>query len=86
VAVSPDGNKVYVTNNLDSNISVINAAADTVLATIKVGVWPFGVSVTPDGSKVYVVNEGSNTISVINTVTNTVSATITVGNQPVAIW
>ena len=54
--MSPDGSKVYVTNNLSNTVSVINTATNTVTATIPVGANPFGVSVSPDGSKVYVAN------------------------------
>jgi YVTN family beta-propeller protein len=54
------------------------------VATIDVGLAPFGVAVTPDGSKVYVANL-SNTVSVISTATNVVSATISVGDGPVGV-
>ncbi len=94
VAVSPDGSKVYVTNNVSTvspfgTVSVIDAATNTVSATISVGFLPEGVAVSPDGSKVYVANNssfnpGTGTVSVIDTATNTVSATIPVGNQPIA--
>jgi YVTN family beta-propeller protein len=55
-----------------------------VVATIDVGLAPFGVAVSPDGSKVYVTNL-NNIVSVIATATNTVSATIPVGNGPVGV-
>jgi len=71
VAVSPDGSKVYVTNDDASTVSVIDTATNTV-TTIPLGsgAGPDGVAVTPDGSKVYVANEGLNTVSVIDTATN----------------
>ena len=48
--------KVYVANNGDGTVSVINTATDTVLATIKVGndstrSNPNGISVSPDGKR-----------------------------------
>src|SRR5262249_10348142 len=55
-----------------------------VVATIDVGLAPFGVAVTPDGSTVYVTNL-NNTVSVIATATNAVSATISVGHGPVGV-
>jgi len=90
ISISPDGSKAYVTNQNSwpdlGYVSVINTAADTVLATIPVnGFAPEGVCVSPDGSKVYVANYDSSKVSVINTVTNTVSATITVGQTPIGI-
>src|SRR5258708_11574234 len=80
VAVSPDGSKVYVTNSITftGTVSVIDAATNTVSATIPVGPCPGGVAVSPDGTKVYV-TIFSNAVSVIDTATNTVSATIPLG-------
>jgi YVTN family beta-propeller protein len=85
VAVTPDGSKVYVTNDGSNSVSVIATATNTVTTTITVGTAPFGVAVTPDGSKVYVTNAkrlGPGTVSVIATATNTVTATIAVGVTP----
>jgi YVTN family beta-propeller protein len=56
VAITPDVSKVYVTNNLHQNVSVIDTATKTVITTIPVGHEPYGVAVTPDGNKVYVAN------------------------------
>src|SRR6266849_5613706 len=64
----------YITNQSSSTVSVIDTATDTVIATIPVGLTPFGVAVSPEGSKVYVANLASNTVSVIDTATNTIIA------------
>jgi len=72
----------YITNQSSNTVSVIDTATDTVIATIPVGLNPFGVAVSPDGSKVYVTNISSNTVSVIDTATNAVIATIPVGLPP----
>jgi len=82
VAVSPNGSKVYVTNAFSHTVSVIDTAANMVVATIPVGFTPLGVAVNPDGSKVYVANVSG--VSVIDTATNTVTTTIPVGRAPVA--
>ncbi len=84
VAVSPDGSKVYVTNDGSNTVSVIDTTANTVIATIPVGVGPAGLAVTQDGSKVYVANFNSNSVSAIDMSTNAVIATIPVGMAPVA--
>jgi YVTN family beta-propeller protein len=93
VAVTPDGSKVYVVNNVSQGagtVTVIATATNTVVGSpIAVGVNPFGVAVTPDGSKVYVANSGSlsipGTVSVLDTATNTVvGPPITVGAGPYA--
>ena len=75
IAVSPDGSKVYVTNEYSNTVSVIDTATNTVTATVPVESYPSGVAVSPDGTRVYVVNEGG-TVSVIDTVTNTVTAIV----------
>jgi YVTN family beta-propeller protein len=85
VAATPDSHHVYVTNTGSNNVSVIDTAANTVVATVPVGSLPSGVAVTPDGKHAYVTNQSSNTVSVIDTATNTVVATVTVGNNPVGV-
>jgi YVTN family beta-propeller protein len=82
--VTPDGSKVYVTNEDGNTVSVIATASNTVGATVAVGTDPVGVAVTPDGSKVYVANNEPNTVSVIATASNTVTGTIAVGSGPFA--
>jgi len=77
----------YITNasSLNTSVSVIDTATNTVTATIPVGGGPFGVAVTPDGSKAYVTNLESATATVIAAATNTVVATIPVGNSPLGV-
>ncbi len=83
VAITPDNKKVYVTNALSGNVSVIDATTYSVLKTIAVGTEPFGCALTFDGAKLYVANLFSNSVSVINTATNAVIKTIEgVGVQP----
>ncbi len=81
VAVHPDGTKVYVASAASSTLSVIDAATNTVTATVSV-TGPRGVAVHPDGTRVYVTSFSSDfsasTVSVIDTSTNTVTATVTV--------
>jgi YVTN family beta-propeller protein len=74
----------YVVNTGFNNVSVIDTATNTVVATVPVGDFPTGAAVTPDGKHVYVVNFFSppNNVSVIDTATNTVVATVPVGNFP----
>ncbi len=72
----------YIPNHDSNNVSVINTATNTVVATIPVGALPFGVAATPDGSTVYIANSGSSFISVINTNTNAVVNTIPTGTGP----
>ena len=47
VAITPDGTRVYVTNDNSDTISVIDTATNTVVATIPVGSGPVAVAITP---------------------------------------
>jgi YVTN family beta-propeller protein len=77
--VSPDGTKLYATNNSTTGkVYVINTATNSVATTINVGTKPYGIAIKPDGSKVYVANQNDATVSVINTADNTV-ATFPIG-------
>jgi YVTN family beta-propeller protein len=69
----------YVTNGSSNNVSVIDVASNTVIATISVGNFPVGVVVAPDGELAYVTNFFNGTISIIDTSTNTVTSTINLG-------
>jgi YVTN family beta-propeller protein len=78
----------YVTNSLGNTVSVIDTGDNTVIATVPVGYYPYGIAVTPDGKYVYVANCGgqSETLSVIDAASNTVVGNpIPVGGCPVGI-
>jgi YVTN family beta-propeller protein len=60
----------YITNYFTGDVSVIDTATNTVIATVPVGGGPSGVAVTPDGSRVYVTSGIG--VSVIDTATNMV--------------
>ena len=70
----------YVTEAGAGVVQVINAATNTVTATINLGAGsnPVGVAVTPNGASVYVASFDSNTVSAISTASNTITATIPV--------
>lgn len=88
VAVSPDGKRVYITNqNLigpptGNTVSVIEAGSNKVITNIPVNDRPHGVAISPDGSRLYVACQSpSNTINVINTLTNNVVKTMPSGGE-----
>lgn len=67
IAESTDGSTIYVGNWRDSSISIINAATNTVSATLSVNSNPWSIAVTADGKKLYVGSEQSFYVSVIDT-------------------
>ena len=83
VAVSPNGRRVYVTNEDSDSVSVINTKTNKVSKTMTGFNLPLGLAVTPNGKELYVANVNDNTVSVIDTATLTVS-TISGFDQPTA--
>jgi YVTN family beta-propeller protein len=73
LAVSPDGRKIYVTNEISDNVPVIDTATDTVTATIPLG-NSTAAAVSPDGQKIYIPNRDNN-VAVVDAATNTVITT-----------
>jgi YVTN family beta-propeller protein len=82
VAVTPDGARVYVTNYLSNNVSVISTATNTVVNTMPVGTRPIAIAINSNGTSAYVPNDGDNAVSVINIAANAVAAAIPVQNNP----
>lgn len=84
VAITPDGTKAYVTNDL--SVSVIDTSNNTVIATITNSVDdPVSIAFTADGAFAFVANAGNNTVLIIDTTTNVVINTVTVGASPYGV-
>lgn len=88
--------RIYVANKIDDTVSVVDPARSAVVATVPVGVNPFGVAVSPTEPRVYVANcacqppisrdtAQAGTVSVIDTTSNQVIATVPVGKVPAAL-
>jgi|SRR5579859_6741407 len=84
VAVNATSNKIYVANSFSNNISVIDGASNTVVATVTDpnAVAPVAVAINPTTNTIYVANSQSNNLTVIDGATNTVMATFPVGTSP----
>ncbi|HKI95337.1 MAG TPA: bifunctional YncE family protein/alkaline phosphatase family protein [Gemmatimonadales bacterium] len=50
VAVSPDGTRLYVAENLGDSLAVVDLASGKVVQRLATGRYPYGVAVTPDGT------------------------------------
>ena len=85
VAVSPDGNFAYVTNQTADSLSVIDTGAAKVTKEIPVGKHPTGVVVSPDGKAVYVANTRAHSVSVVDPAQGKVVATIPCGFDPTGL-
>lgn len=78
IAITPDGQSVYVSNRVDFTVSVINTSTLSVKATINLQDAPSGIAITSDGKSALVTGQGdtSGSVSVIDTTTNTVTRVI----------
>ena len=85
IAVSGDGNRLYVAGNLDDTLRVVDPTTRAVLDTIAVGHLPYGVALNQAGTRAFVSNWGGRTVSVISLATRRVVRTVTVGTHPCAI-
>lgn len=72
MAASPDGTRVYVSCELGSVISVIDATHQppSLIGTTGVGAAPLGIAVTPDSKMVLVACHFDNTVWVLDSSTN----------------
>lgn len=82
VAVSPDGNTLYVASEDTGRVMFMDARRGVVRATLVVGGEPEGLAASPDGKLVYATSEEDSTIAVIDAVQPQVLARIAVGKRP----
>ncbi|HEX4628770.1 MAG TPA: hypothetical protein VH137_08270 [Gemmatimonadales bacterium] len=83
VAFSPDGNTAYVTNQYSQNVSVIDVASATQVATIPIpnGANPDVVRVSLDGSRVFISTSGT-IVYIVDTQTRQFLGSVQVGFVP----
>lgn len=74
--------RVYVTNSLGDDISVIDLANFKVTADIHVGEHVHGICAPADGTRIFTTIESENNLKVINPATNTVVDTIALTGRP----
>lgn len=82
IAINTVTNKIYVSNQTDGTIVVIDGATRTVEDTIILGEIPYYLSVNSSTDKLYVSHFESDQVSVVDISTNTVLYSITVGTSP----
>ncbi len=79
------GARLYVTDRDNSRISVVDTFAQGVIATIKTGQSPNGITIAPDGNSAWIANADDNTIQPIDLNRLTAGAPVAVGANPRAI-
>jgi YVTN family beta-propeller protein len=83
--LSLDGTLIYTSNEDTGEASIIDVAAEKVVAALKVGdedSEPEGVTTSPDGKFVYVTTENTGEIYVIDTAARKVIKNVKVGARP----
>ncbi|MEJ2703944.1 MAG: multiheme c-type cytochrome [Sedimentisphaerales bacterium] len=82
MALSPNGEEIYVACDASHSVIVISTQEQRKIAEIEVGHHPTDVTVSPDGRRAYVSNRLDDTVSVVDVSSRKVVATIPVGDEP----
>lgn len=85
IDVSPDGREVWVGQNGDGHISIIDTATNKVKETIKVGEVPIRVKFTPDGKRVLVSDPKASELIVLDAATRKEIKRLKVEGLPVGV-
>lgn len=83
IIVNPITNKVFVSNLNSNSVSVIDAASNTVTATVAAGTKPGAIAANPVTNKVYVANSGDS-VTVVDGAANSAKVAFT-GAGPAAV-
>jgi YVTN family beta-propeller protein len=85
IDVSPDGRELWVGQNGDGSISIIDTATNKVKETIKVGEVPIRVKFTPDGRRVLISDAKAGQLIVLDAATRKEIKRMTAAGVPVGI-
>ncbi len=65
LVLSPDGRTLYVLDQGNFRVALIETASRTIVANLPTGNYPYGLALSPDGQRLYVTNIGLFTYSAI---------------------
>ncbi len=82
MVISPDGTTIYVANEDDNLVSVVDIESRSIRAEIPVGVEPEGMGVSPDGKTVVNTSETTNMAHFIDTETFEITHNVLVDQRP----
>jgi YVTN family beta-propeller protein len=80
--ISPDGTKVYVSNEDAAEMSVLDLTKGAIVSKVKVGEEPEAVTLRPDGQIAYVGCEGENLVFAVDTASSKVVGRVKTGARP----
>lgn len=82
LAVSKDGNTLYVVAQDAGELLLVDVNSRNVFQRIQVGNYPYTVVLSDDGSKAFVSNQWADNVMIIDLENGVVSDTISTGNGP----
>ena len=82
VVAAPDNRYVYVTTGRGGTLLKIDAASNTVAASLSVGERPWGLAISHDGRMLVTANGPSNDISIVDAVNWRMTGRVPVGERP----
>ena len=82
VQFTPDGSEVWVSNVRNNTLTVFDAKARKLVATLPVGKAPAGIVFSPDGRRGYFALSGANQVAVIDVPARKVIQTFITGVEP----
>jgi YVTN family beta-propeller protein len=85
IDISPDGRELWVGQNGDGGISIIDTASNTVRESFKVGELPIRLKFTPDGRRVLVSDAKANQVVVIDAAARRIVKRIAMTGVPLGI-
>ncbi len=85
IDLSPDGKELWVGQNSEGKITIIDTATNKVKESVQTGGVPIRVKFTPDGKRVLVSSAQSGELIVLDAVTRKELKRIAVGEVPVGI-
>jgi YVTN family beta-propeller protein len=85
LAVSPDGAKVYVSNEGSQTISIYTVATGNFENTFQVGASPGALAISPDGGRLFALLENDDEIAVFDLENLSRIDTVPTGDNPVAL-
>jgi len=85
MAIDPASHRLFISDGVHSNVTVIDTATRGIVAHVAVGSLPVGMDFDPGNGCVYVADYSSDLVSVLNGSTGTVVASVAVGSHPYGV-
>jgi len=85
LVISPDGNTLYVSNNVLNSVRKIDLTTNSLVAVTRTGTQTRTMALSDDGASLYVVNYEDGTVTKVRTSDMTVLQTVYSGHHPIGV-